>query len=166
MVINNYIERFKFLILSLVILLGAILIETNVFEQKFSRSDVRSFQHVFTKKDKLAHEVLDELKNEYEKNPDYISAYNYWEANSSLIARRGISLYVFDNAELEFWSSNDYYIEDLSLFEPSSYRVIYIDHSWVMVNRVDTGNYSFVALSLIKHEYQNVERLKIAASSP
>lgn len=153
MVINNYIERFKFLILSLVVLLGAVLIETNVFEQRFSRSDVHSFQHVFTKKDKLAQEILEELNTEYQKKPDYSTAFNYWESNSNLLSRRGISLYVFENSKLTFWSSNDYYIEDLSIFEPSLYKVIYIDHSWVMVNRRDSGNYSYVALSLVKHEY-------------
>lgn len=153
MIINTYIERFKFFVLSCLVFLGAILIETNVFEQRFSREDVENFQTVFTKKDLLADEVLREFSADYLNNPSFDHAYQYYEENQRLLDSRGLSLYVYENQVLEFWSTNHYYVNELYFFDPGEHKVVYADHSWLLINRIDTAGYSFVSLSLIKHEY-------------
>jgi len=153
MIINTYIERFKYLILSLFVFLGAILIETNIFEQRFSRNDVNNFQQVFTKKDLLADELLKDFSDAYLQNPTFYNAYEFYEDNERLLNSRGISLYVYKDDALDFWSSNDYYVNELYYFDPAEHKVVYADHSWLLINKLDTAGYSFIALSLIKHEY-------------
>jgi two-component system, NtrC family, nitrogen regulation sensor histidine kinase NtrY len=159
LLINNYIERFKFLGIALILLLSAIMVESSFFEQHFNESKAQRFRNVLIRKDENATILLNEIAKRCQTTAAFSEIENLYTDKSNYNNRHGVSFIVYKSQQSFFWSNNSFYfpsIYDSSFF---SKPVIFIDHTWFYIKSKAIPNYNIIVFIAIKDEYPYQNKL-------
>lgn len=151
MKINTYIERYKYLLLSAIIIFSAVLVETNYFNQKFKEKHVVLFESI-------THAKL-EFSNSFKQkildiaDADFESYRNLHFDNRRLLTNQEISFIVYKNNAIIYWSDNHFTIPDSIIQNPHDSPLVFIDNSWYMFNYGENEGVSVFLFSRLKTEY-------------
>ena len=155
MVVNKYIERYKFFLLSILFLLSAMLIETNFFNQRFSEKHVRAFENILQAKQNNSKKFCDELET-ISKNADFKTYRTYYKDQERLFSNQMLSFFIVKNNTLLFWSDNSitFPIDSLQKLED---KIIFLNHGWYITESRKVDDIQIFILTFIKSEfpYQN-----------
>jgi len=161
LLINNYIERFKFLGIALILLLSAIMVESSFFEQHFNESKANRFQNVLIRKEENANLLIQELAKKCMSSNDFSGIESIYSDKRNYIDRHGVSFIVYKSHQTFFWSNNSFYFP--TTFDSTFFRkpIIFIDHTWFYVKTKKIPNFDIVVLIAIKNEYPYQNKLLI-----
>ena len=161
MLINNYIERFKFLAIAIILLLSAIMVESSFFEQHFNESKAERFRNVLIRKDESASQLLNEIATKCLLPDAYVGLDGLYSDKRTFNEHHGVSFIVYKEKQTFFWSNNNFYFPityDSSFF---SKRILFIDHTWFYVKSKSIASYNIAVLIAIKNEYPYQNKLLI-----
>nr|HPM13723.1 hypothetical protein [Bacteroidales bacterium] len=130
LLVNNYIERYKYLLLALLFLLLAMLIETNFFNHRFSKHHAKAFEQILKAKQLNAKQFLDEICS-IQNQTDYNAYRSLYRKNSRLLVNQEMSFYVIKNNTLLYWSDNSINFPIDSLEKVKS-KICYLDNAWYL----------------------------------
>ncbi len=149
--INNYIERFKFFILSFIFLLSATLVETNFFNQKFTERHADLFEKIVSVKQKDAKKLSNTILSiDSASFEDYIE---YFQSNNRYLTNQMMSYYVFKDSSLVYWSNNTILLDKNDIEKFKNNKVLFYNHAWYLTNFEEKGNTIVLHLSFLKSEY-------------
>lgn len=149
--VNNYIERYKFLLLAVLFLLLAMLIETNFFNHRFSKHHARAFEQILQAKQHNAQQLIDEICND-SRQTDYAAYRKLYRKNSRLLVNQEMSFYVVRNKTLLYWSDNSINFP-LDSFEKVRSKMCFIDNAWYLSEYRILDSVEVYLLTFIKSEY-------------
>ena len=95
MLINNYIERFKFLAIAIILLLSAIMVESSFFEQHFNESKAERFRNVLIRKDESASQLLNEIATKCLLPDAYVGLDGLYSDKRTFNEHHGVSFIVY-----------------------------------------------------------------------
>jgi two-component system, NtrC family, nitrogen regulation sensor histidine kinase NtrY len=88
----------------------------------------------------------------------HVSKSGFTDSVMSEISRKehiqdGFSLFIYRNDSLIYWSDNSVRISDLSGTEATAKAFDYIGNGWYLIQRIEDGKYSFLALTRVRDEF-------------
>jgi signal transduction histidine kinase len=151
LVINTYIERYKFLLLACLFLLLAMLIETNFFNHRFSKHHAQAFQNILIAKQKNAKQFIEEIcKTKEQTNFDVYR--EIYRTNSRLLINQEMSFYIVRQNSLLYWSDNTINFP-LDSIQKVQKTIAYIDNAWYLCEYKKRDSVDVYLLTFIKSEY-------------
>lgn len=147
--LSERIERYKYIILSFIILIAAVLIETNTFSIKFREHHAIRFQKLLHNKEVFLQKEFDAIQSmSSEKDvKDYLSDNNHQYKN------KGVSFLIYYNDTLVEWT-NCPFILSLQLDTiPLSERVVFLSNSWYTKQIAYRGDSLIVGLVMVRNEF-------------
>ncbi|MFO7867741.1 MAG: HAMP domain-containing sensor histidine kinase [Bacteroidales bacterium] len=151
MKIHTYIERYKFLLISGILLFSAMLVETNYFNQKFNRQHAQLFEKIIQAKQEYAQEIISDIYNV--KAPTYQAYQKITKNKNRLITNQKISFFVYAHDSLTYWNNNTCTLPDSVRSNPEKHTIIFINNIWYLNTYTQTDSISAFVLSEIKTEY-------------
>lgn len=149
--VNNYIERYKYLLLALLFLLLAMLIETNFFNHRFSKQHAKAFEQILKAKQQNAKQFIDEICS-IQNQTDYNAYRALYRKNSRLLVNQEMSFYVIKNNTLLYWSDNSINFPIDSLEKVKS-KICYLDNAWYLSEYKTLDSVDVYLITFIKSEY-------------
>ena len=161
MLINNYIDRFKFLVVAVILLLSAVMVESNFFEQHFNESKAQAFKTVLINKDVSANLLMNEIATICFQPNSFPSLEKLSTDRKNYLTSHGVSFLVYKSKQCLYWSSNSFYFP--SLYDSSYFAkpVVFIDNIWYYVKQKTITDNTIVILITLKTQFPYQNKLLI-----
>ena len=159
MLINKYIERFKFLGIAIILLLSAVMVESNFFEQHFNQSKAERFQNVLNRKIDGSALIIYQIEKLCSGSDPFAMLDTFYLEKKQLLEKHGISFIVYRDSNCLYWSDNSVYIPRKYIPSFFSRSITFIDHGWFYINRKNFQNFNIIVLLNIKTEYPYQNKL-------
>lgn len=152
---NLLIEKYKLLILGLIIIISGVVVETNVFDRRFGKNQARRFETVLANKISQSNLLLNEIAPLVPDTGDLdiLVLDTYTSENRILLNDRGILFAVYEDGKAVFWSGSEANFLPRYSYPESRYKTVNAGHGWYFVDNAQRGSRSIVLMSLIKYEY-------------
>ena len=146
-------KGFLKLILAVAFIIAGFFVDnSSLFTDNYEKETIQ-FQKVLNNKENKLNEILNNLISKTKKeglNSIMLDDRHY----SDLYELDGLSLFIFVNNELRFWSCNNVSINECGVKALSSNKIIKLKNGWYRIIKRDVDNYSFVGLLMLKNEYK------------
>ncbi|MDD5569860.1 MAG: HAMP domain-containing sensor histidine kinase [Bacteroidales bacterium] len=73
---------------------------------------------------------------------------------NDLYEKKGYSLFVYENKNLKYWSSNNVPVSNYSFDKLTNTQIQYLKNGWYRIIKKNSGRYTAIGLILLKNEYQ------------
>jgi len=143
------IYRHFYLFLSLILFASAAIIETNLSYLQPTSSLVSHLQKKLISKQKQTLKYIEELQE-----MDSISLDEFQIANKKLYLNDGISLLIYNNSKLRFWSDNAVIPPYSQFTSKDTIRFVKLQNAYYSVIVKQKANKRYLGLILIKNNYQ------------
>ena len=147
-------RSFLFLISGLFLFLIAYL-AGEISPYKYSgRSLAQEFESVLHDKEIILHDHMNDLKEKYERDKDYVKFWNIFIQQVSELDEQGLSIFVYLKDTLACWSDN-------SIGLPGKYndslfngKISFFSNAWFVKKSLETDDARFIGMIMIKQEYK------------
>lgn len=146
-----YIERYKFLLLSVIFLFSAMLIETNFFSQHFKAQHAELFETIIHAKQQFSLDLCDKIEQISPRT--FESYHSLFVSNKRLLTNQDIHFFVYSNDTLLYWSNNRICPSDSIFLDTSTHAVYFIDNGWYFSSSRSIDSLKICVFSHIKSEY-------------
>ena len=117
------------------------------------RSLAQEFESVLHNKEIVLHDHMNDLKEEFERDSNYIKLWDFFIQQVPNLDEEGLGVYVYLKDTLACWSDNSISVPDTyndSLFNG---QVIFLSNAWFISKSIVDDNVRFIGLIMIKKEY-------------
>ena len=133
---NLLIEKYKLLILGLIIIISGIVVETNVFDRRFGKNQARRFEAVLANKISQSNLLLNEIAPLIPDTGalDVSVLDTYISENRILLNDRGILFAVYEDGKAVFWSGSEANFLPRYSYPESRNKTVNAGHGWYFVD--------------------------------
>ena len=152
---NLIIEKYKLLILGIIIIISGVVVETNVFDRRFGTNQARHFETVMVNKINQSSLLLHEIAEQVADSAaiDFALLDQYVQKNRLLLHDRGILFAIYEEGRTVFWSDNEADLHPRYGERHYKYKTVNIGHGWYFLDNIQHGKRSIALMSRIKYEY-------------
>ncbi len=146
-------NRYRYLILAILVLIFGKLTEWNVLFPRFDTTYAQKFQKIFDNKERELQNYILFIEKILKNKSTASEVQNKLSRFYGMLDKEGFGVFVYKNDSLVFWNDNSVVINNKFAFAAENSIYIYLKNAWFVTKIQEVGDWKIVGLIQIKQVY-------------